>query len=85
MRFKAPAWRPVVYMSHCCRLYHPGQESCMQLVVSVSLILEGPGNHEGAGLLGESDLGHKHRSARCSNQDTQATSLWLFAFSAESK
>lgn len=57
----------------------------MLLVVSVSLILEATGNHEGAGLLGESDLGHKHRSARYSNQDTQATSLWLFAFAAGSK
>lgn len=56
-----PLW-PFVDMSHYRRLYHPCQESYMQLVVSLSLILEGTGNYEGAGLLGDSDLGHKHRS-----------------------
>lgn len=78
-----PLW-PVVYVSHFCRLKIL-VKTCVRLVVSRSCALEGTGNHQGLDSLENLTCGTNIKVSGGSNQVTQATSVWRFAFAVESK
>lgn len=78
-----PLW-PVADVSHFCRLERL-VKSCVRLVVSRSCTLEELETTKGLDSLENLTCGTNIKVSGGSNQVTQATSVWRFAFAVESR